>query len=395
MEALAADWTPRRQSMESAVADPPRGLAGVAVTITRISEIDGARGELRYRGYAIESLAMRPFLEVVGLVIDGELPDDRSIKQVEGFLSTERAMTPAQAALLSVLPRDTHPMTMLEVALPLGDSAEQKRAPVNRSRADQRQVLLALAAKVPTLVAAWLRIRVGLSAIDPDPALPIHADFLRMLTGKRPMAEEVALLDATQILQMEHGLNASTFAARVVASTLAPMSMALSAAVAALFGPLHGGADEAAYKMALAIGDPDGVPAWVDATLARKEKIMGLGHREYRVVDPRAVVLRELAHRVAAAKGLLPVLRTLSRVDDYAAEHFAKEGKAIRANVEFYKGAVFASLGLPPDAFTALFVMARIYGWGAHILELWDDHALYRPSAIYRGEPLREIAQAT
>ena len=392
--------------MDPSASDSPplaaRGLAGVAVDVTAISEIDGARGELRYRGYPIEALALLPFVDVVGLVIDGELPvsgaegvrvqkDAEETRTIRRALAEARPLTVAQEKLLAILPRDTHPMTMLEVALPLGDDAAAKRAPVLSARPAQRAALLSLAAKVPTLVAAWLRIREGKSPIAPDPARSNHADFLRMLTGEVPSADEVALLDATQILQMEHGLNASTFAARVVASTLSPMSLALSAGVAALYGPLHGGADEAAYRMALAIGEPDRVPAWVDAALARKEKIMGLGHREYRVVDPRAVVLRGLAQKVADQKGLGPVLRTLGRVDDYAAEVFTRQGKAIRANVEFYKGAVFASLGLPPDAFTALFVMARIFGWGAHVLELWDDHKLYRPSAVYRGHARRSL----
>lgn len=368
-----------------------RGLAGVAVDVSAISEIDGARGELRYRGYSIEALVTRPFVEVVGLVVDGELPDGDAVQSIRRALAKARALTASQERLLAILPRDTHPMTMLEVALPLGDDAADKRVPVEKDRPVQRAALFALAAKVPTLVAAWLRLRAGQTPIPPDPTLPLHADFLRMVRGARPSDDEVALLDATQILQMEHGLNASTFAARVVASTLAPLSMALSAGVAALYGPLHGGADEAAYRMALAIGDPERVPAWVDEALARKEKIMGLGHREYRVVDPRAVVLRRLAQKVADHNGLGPVLETLARVDDYAAEIFTRQGKGIRANVEFYKGAVFASLGLPPDAFTALFVMARIFGWGAHCLELWDDNKLYRPSAIYGGHPRRAL----
>lgn len=368
-----------------------RGLAGVPVDITHISEIDGARGELRYRGYSIDTLAKRPFLEVVGLIVDGELATGDEQAAIAAALS-DRELTVAQTSLLAGLPRDTHPMVMLELALPLGVDAATLRRPVTNARAEQRGILLSLAAKVPTLIATWLRRREGKNAIDPDPTLPIHADFLRMLLGTRPSPEAVALLDATQILQLEHGMNASTFAARVVASTQAPLPLALSAAVAALFGPLHGGADEAAYKMALAIGSPDNVPAWVDAAFARKEKIMGIGHREYKVVDPRAVVLRGMAHAVAKQAGLERVLHTLGRVDDYTAEHFAKQGKAVRANVEFYKGAVFASLGLPPDAFTALFVMARIYGWGAHVLELWDDPKLYRPSAIYRGPAPRALS---
>jgi citrate synthase len=190
---------------------------------------------------------------------------------------------------------------------------------------------------------------------------------------------------------MEHGFNASTFAGRTVASTLCPLSMSLSACVGALFGPLHGGADEAAYRMALAIGDPAKAPAWVDAQLAAKEKIMGLGHREYRVVDPRAVILKPMALELAKLKGQESVVATLIAVDEHAEKRFLEQGKRIRANVEFYKGAVFAALGIPPEFFTALFTMARAFGWGAHMLELWDDHKLYRPAAVYEGAPPRKL----
>lgn len=366
----------------------PRGLAGVIVDATRISEIDGAKGELRYRGYPIAELARAGFVDVAGLVVDGDFPSANDRDEMVRLLRL-RELPRAVLAVLKELPRDTHAMTMLQVCLPLLDDRAAKAEAVEASRPAQRRQLFVLAAKIPTLIATWACVQAGTPAPTPSSALPIHADFLRMMRGAEASAQEVALLDALQILQMEHGFNASTFAARVVASTLAPLSTSLSAAVGALSGPLHGGADEAAYRMALAIGAPDKAAAWVDAALARKEKIMGLGHREYRVVDPRAVVLRELAARSGGA-----ALATLAAVDDHASARFADEGKTIRANVEFYKGAVFAGLGVAPEYFTALFVMARIYGWGAHILELWDDNKLYRPGAKYVGSAARSVHNA-
>lgn len=360
-----------------------KGMAGVVADATAISSIDGERGELRYRGYLIQELVERAsFLEVVGLVLDGELPGAPGTRALEAAL-TRRALPAAAADVLARLPRDTHPMTALQVVLPLLDDAESKARPRLAARAAQREVLLGLAAKLPTVVAAWARLRRGLEPLGPDPALPLQADFLRMVRGAAPDPREAAVLDATQVLQLEHGFNASTFTARTVASTLAPLSEVLSAAVGALHGPLHGGADEAAYRMALEVGGPEAAPAFVDAALASKTKLMGLGHREYRVVDPRALVLRPLALDLARLRGPehLRVVETLVAIDEHAARRFGEQGKRIRANVEFYKGAVFAALGLEPDLFTALFVMARVFGWGAHALELWDDHALYRGPA--------------
>ncbi|MEK7466904.1 MAG: citrate/2-methylcitrate synthase [Planctomycetota bacterium] len=370
----------------------PKGLAGVPADTTSISDIDGERGELRYRGYSIADLVSHcSFLDVACLVLDGELPTPDSRREFERSLAQPRALPPAAADVLSRLPRETHPMTALQVVLPLLDDASAKSAPRLENRAAQREGLLAIAAKLPTTVAALARLRAGRTPLAPDPSLPIHADFLRMLRGEAPHPAEVATLDATQILQMEHGFNASTFTGRTVASTLCPLSMALSACVGALYGPLHGGADEAAYRMALSIGDPAKAPAWVDEQLAAKEKIMGLGHREYKVVDPRAVILKPMALELARLKGQEKVVETLIAVDEHAEKRFAEQGKRIRANVEFYKGAVFAALGIPPEFFTTLFAMARVFGWGAHMLELWDDHKLYRPAAVYTGAGPRTV----
>lgn len=369
-----------------------KGLAGVPADTTSISEVDGERGELRYRGYAIADLVARcSFLDVVGLVLDGELPQPAARVALDRALAQERALPPAALAVLTGLPRDTHPMTALQIVVPLLDSAAAKSVPRLGNRAAQRELLLAIASRIPTAVAAWARIRNGRAPLPPDPSLAFHADFLRMVRGEAPHPREVTTLDATQILQMEHGFNASTFAGRTIASTLCPLSMALSACVGALFGPLHGGADEAAYRMALSIADPAKAPAWVDAQLAAKEKIMGLGHREYKVVDPRAVILKPMALELARLKEQESVVETLIAVDEHAEKRFAEQGKKIKANVEFYKGAVFAALGIPPEFFTTLFVMGRVFGWGAHMLELWDDHKLYRPAAVYTGAGARTL----
>lgn len=368
-----------------------RGLAGVQVDTTAISDIDGQKGELRYRGYAIEELARLPFLDVAALVLDGELPDGPERAALRAAVASSRELPPEVEALLRALPRSTHPMTVLQVAIPLLDDPAAKTSPVLGARAAQRAHLIRLVSRLPTLVASWARVRRGERIPTPDPSLPIHEDFLRMLRGERPLPREVEVLDVTQILQMEHGFNASTFAGRIVASTLSPMSTTLSACVGALYGALHGGADEAAYRIALEIGAPERAAAWVDERLARGEKIMGLGHREYRVVDPRATILKGIAQELADLRGLGSVVRTLRAVDDHAAARFEAKGKPIRANVEFYKGAVFAAVGLEPDLFTSMFVMARAWGWGAHVLELWDDHKLYRPAAAYRGAPPRGV----
>jgi citrate synthase len=371
----------------------PRGLAGVKADVTAISHIDGEAGELWYRGYPIEDLARHAaFAEVVGLVLDGEIPDDAGRRALEDALA-HRTLPAAVRNVMREIPAATHPMTVLQAVVPLLDGPEEKQAPRLGERGTQRRILLSLCARLPTAVAAWARVRAGREPLPPDPSLPIHEDFLRMLHGERPRGREVEVLDVTQILQMEHGFNASTFTGRTVASTLSPASVTLSACIGALSGPLHGGADEAAYRMALAIGSPDRAAAHVDGVLARKEKIMGLGHREYRVVDPRAVVLKDLALELAELKGQGQVVRTLVAVDEHAERRFLEAGKRIRANVEFYKGAVFAALGLAPDFFTCLFVMARAYGWAAHALELWDDHRLYRPAAEYVGPARRRLAR--
>lgn len=373
------------------MSDVTKGLAGVVAGETAISLIDGEKGELRYRGYAIEDLVQGvSFAEVAGLVIDGELPDAAALDELEEMLS-ERTLPESVKALLRTQSPGTHPMAIVQAALPLLASSSERDVPRARNRAAQRRILLQACSRLPSLVASWSRVREGGDIPEPDPRLSLHAGFLRMLRGKDPDPRDVAVLDLVQSLQVEHGFNASTFTTRVVASTLAPAHAVLSAGVGALAGPLHGGADEAAWRMALEVGEPSRAAAWVDAALARGERIMGLGHREYRVVDPRAIILRREAEALAGRLADPGPLRALAAVEDHAEAVFAARGLRMRANVEFWKGAVFAALGIPADFFTTLFVMARSFGWAAHALEVWDEPHLIRPQAAYIGREPRSL----
>jgi citrate synthase len=211
-----------------------------------------------------------------------------------------------------------------------------------------------------------------------------------MFHGSAPTPEQVRMLDAAQILQMEHSFNCGTFAGRVCASTLAPIQSCISVSIGTLFGKLHGGADQAALEMAMAIGSPDKAEAYVKDCLANKVKIMGMGHREYRTVDPRAKVLKPMAVELCQDAESKNLLATLVAVEEACQREFADNGKKIWANVEFYKGAVFHSLGIPTRDFTALFAMSRVFGYIAHFLEFRQDNRLIRPRALYTGPRVGE-----
>jgi citrate synthase len=252
---------------------------------------------------------------------------------------------------------------------------------------------LILAAKIPGLIAAHYRLGLGKEAIASSPALGFHENFLHMFRGDTATSEQVRMLDAAQILQMEHSFNAGTFAGRVCASTLAPIQSSISASIGTLFGKLHGGADQAALEMAIAIGSAEKAEAFVQEALANNVKIMGMGHREYRTVDPRARILKPMAVELCQDEESRALLATLVAVEEACQRAFAARGQEIRANVEFYKGAVFHSLGIPSHYFTAMFSMARVYGYIAHFLEFSKDSRLIRPKAIYK-EPAATQAKA-
>lgn len=349
-----------------------KGLDGVVVDTTAVSLVDGARGQLSYRGHDIASLVQRPFAEVAALVAGGDFDPDFGALLIENSRLSAR-----EEALVLGLPESVHPMHVLQGLTPLLDESQSFAAWGEAAQG------FAVAAKVPALIATHLRRSSVASISAEDPITQFLAQISAPVHDVAHRAFEVA-----QILQIEHGFNAGTFTARVVASTLAPVENALSAAFGALHGVLHGGADQAALETADRVGAPEHAAAFVDRCLDGGEKVMGMGHREYKVIDPRAVLLKDLAGSLAAGTEHEVTFRTLEAIEARFSERMAERGKDLYANVEFYKGVVFRVLGVPPRFFTALFGMARVFGYLAHFTECRQDNRLVRPQAHYVGPPV-------
>lgn len=360
------------------------GLEGVVVGETAISNVEGDSGRLSYRGQAIENLVGQPFMQVVWLVLFGQQASAAELAQLEQFMLTHSRLSTAEQQLLAQLDRSLHPMLMLQAMVPALQLTPQ--GPLELPFAEQDATAgLIIAAKMSALIAAWFRLQQGLAPVETSDVADFHGNFLAGLSAQAPSEGAMRTLDATQILQMEHSFNAGTFAGRVCASTEAPIQSVISASIGTLFGRLHGGADQAALEMAEAIGSADKAPAYVAECLANKVKIMGMGHREYKTVDPRATLLKPMASELCVDGDAKRLFDTLVAVEDACREAFLAKGKDIWANVEFYKGAVFHALGLPPSYFTAMFAMARVYGYIAHYIEFGEDRRLIRPRARYVG----------
>jgi citrate synthase len=365
-------------------------LAGVVVGETAISDVQGEAGLLSYRGIDINELTDAPYLHVVWLLLFGDWPNEQQRKHLVSFMCRHTRLTHNEIDLLQRVSRDLHPMLMLQGLIPLLDLPQEETLGAGM---DAEHGLF-LAAKISALTAAHHRLGQSKAILPPTPGKLFHENFLTMFSGRAPTAEQVRMLNAAQILQMEHSFNAGTFAGRVCASTLAPIQSSISASIGTLFGKLHGGADQAALEMAMEIGSPEKADAYVKECLANKVKIMGMGHREYRTVDPRAKVLKPMAMELCKDPESRNLLETLVAVEEACQREFGAEGKEIRANVEFYKGAVFHSLGLPTHYFTAMFAMARVYGYIAHFLEFRQDNRLIRPRAVYTGPTVGERSKS-
>ena len=361
-------------------------LAGIVVGDTAISDVQGEKGLLSYRGHDINELVDVPFLHVVWMVLFGEHHQAQEMTRLKTFMCRHSRLTHAEVELLRHVPRDLHPMLMLQGLVPLLSLPDDQAMDMERNAEHG----LFLAAKITALIAAHYRLSQSKVVLAPTPGRLFHENFLTMFHGKAPTPEQVRMLNAAQILQMEHSFNCGTFAGRVCASTLAPIQSSISASIGTLFGKLHGGADQAALEMAMEIGSPDKAEAYVRDCLARKEKIMGMGHREYRTVDPRAKILKPMAVELCQEGESRNLLMTLVAVEEACQRAFAEQDKEIWANVEFYKGAVFHSLGIPTHFFTAMFAMSRVYGYIAHFLEFSKDSRLIRPRANYTGPQVGE-----
>lgn len=369
-----------------------KGLEGVVADSTAVSLVEGEIGRLSYRGYAVEALLARPFADAAYLIAFGELPDAAQQAHFEEFLWQAGQLPVGTHSLLAQLAKTAaHPMEILQAITPVlgleppADSISQNA---------ELQAGLVIAARLPTALAAIHAARHGQTLSYPT-SRRYGERYLQLMTGRTPTLNAVEVFERTQILQLDHSFNASTFTARVVTSTLAPIASALAAALGALYGPLHGRADQAALEMAEEVGAASRAAAYVADCLARKKVVMGMGHREYRVVDPRAKVIKGLAQQIAIEPEHRRLLDTLVAIEEAFVEQTSQRARAMRANLEFYKGLVYSALGLQKDYFTASFAAARVFGWVAHSLEQRQDNRIIRPAAHYVGPAPREVRNAS
>ena len=358
------------------------GLDGVPAAQSSICFIDGDQGVLEYRGYPIESLAEHSTFEDTSyLLLWGKLPARAELDKFTRDLASNRDVRFRLIDLLKCLPDTGHPMEALQASIAALGMFYPDRD-VNKPE-DRYNSAVRIIAKAPTLVAAFHRLSHGKDYIPPKEDLSHAANFLYMLTGEDPEPDVARVMDICFILHAEHSMNASTFAGRVTASTLADPYTVVSSAIGALTGPLHGGANEQVIHMLQGIGDPEKARAYIEDLISRKQKIMGIGHRIYRVKDPRALVLQKLAAQMIAKGGGDPLLAVAQEVEKVVAEHLS--AKRIYPNVDFYSGVVYQAMGLPAALFTPIFAIARITGWLAHWIEQLQGNRIYRPDQVYTG----------
>ncbi len=357
-----------------------KGLEGIVASKTAISLVDGHNGRLFYQGVEINDLAEHAtFEETVYLLWHGVLPTQAQLDELDRNLKAHRAMPDQLVDLLRLLPKDATPMAVLRTAV----SGLATFYPDSNETTPEALVKHAtiLTACFPTIVAAWHRLRQSKEVMQPRDDLNHAANFLYMLNGEEPNERAARVLDIALILHADHGLNASTFAARVTASTLADMFSSITSALGALKGPLHGGANEQVMRMLESIGSLDRVKPWIDEALGQKKKIMGFGHRVYRQDDPRALILRRIAREVGEANNDTLWYELSQAIEDYMGE--LKPGLPI--NVDFYSASTYHVLGVPTDMFTPIFAISRVAGWTAHVIEQLANNRLIRPDALYIG----------
>ncbi|HEY0635111.1 MAG TPA: citrate synthase [Gammaproteobacteria bacterium] len=375
------------------------GLEGVPATRSNISFIDGEKGILAYRGYPIGQLVEHStFEETALLLLDGELPNAESLEVFDQLLRRNRRVKYNIREMMKHMPETGHPMDMLQTAVAsLGmfyPSSDNLSSTSGEGKLDYiHSMTVKLLARLPVIVAMWEQIRNGYDPIEPRADLNTAENFLYMLHGTEPEPLQAKIFDACLILHAEHTINASTFAALVTGSTLASPYGVIAAAVGTLSGPLHGGANEKVVEMLKEIGTPDMVRPWLEAKLQKKEKIWGFGHREYKVKDPRAVILQKLVEDMASQKGLSPLFETALALEVAAAERLGAKG--VYPNVDFYSGILYSEMGIPTDQFTSLFAISRAAGWLAHWREQLSDNRIFRPTQVYTGQPMRDYAAIT
>ncbi|MBK1792084.1 citrate/2-methylcitrate synthase [Persicirhabdus sediminis] len=358
-----------------------KGLAGVIANESALSDVRGAEGKLSYLGYDIDDLVEEcHFGEIIYLLLNHRLPNPNELKDFTVKLRHSRELPPGVIEFLKTAPKDANPMDVLRTGVSMLGLYD-KRAKIGEGDPEvNKEIAMSIVARMPVIVAYFHRARMGLSLPPVRSDLSGPAHFLYLINGEVPSEDAEKTLDIAFTIHADHGMNASTFGARVCVATLSDIYSGVTTAIGTLKGPLHGGANEGVIHMLEEIGREDKVDAYIDGKLARKEKIMGIGHRVYTTLDPRAPHLKKMAEKLTAELGEPKWLNMSNRIAE-----IMKEKKGLNANVDFYSASVYYSLGIPTDLFTPIFAIARSAGWVAQILEQLEDNRLYRPLTLYTG----------
>ncbi len=358
-----------------------KGLEGIIANSTSLSDVLGQEGVLIYSGYNINELAgQATYEEVVYLLWHGQLPNRQQLDELKTSLRSQRELPKGVMDFIRTAPVKANPMDVMRTAVSMLGLYDDEKDIEGQAEAANKRRAVSITAKIGVIAAYFHRSRQGLELPPVRKDLDEAAHFLYLLNGKEPSADAAKTLDVAYVLHADHGMNASTFSARVTIATLSDIYSAVTSAIGTLKGPLHGGANEGVIHMLQEIGSEDKVDAWVEEQLAQKKKIMGIGHRVYKVLDPRAPHLRAMAIQLCEQLGEPKWIHMSERIAT-----LMKEKKGLNANVDFYSATVYYSLGVPTDMFTPIFAIARTSGWTGHVLEQLADNRLYRPLSEYVG----------
>jgi citrate synthase len=367
-----------------------KGLEGVIAAESEICRIEGEKGKLYYIGYSIEDLAHHSdFEETTYLLLYGRLPNREEMERFSKRMRSSRDLAPEILEMVRNFPKDAHPMELLQSVISYLSGYIQHK--IQHSATCNCRDTLHQVVQLASVVAAWQRFHQGKEYVPPRMDLSHGANFLYMMRGEEPNEYEGKIMDTCLVLHAEHGFNASTFTARVVASTMSTCYSSISAAIGSLYGSLHGGANEKVMAMVEQISSRDKAEEWVNRALDNKQKVMGMGHRVYKAKDPRAVIMEEFLLELSKRKNDTRNYDILKEVERVFRERMEEKGKPIYPNVDFFSGAVYNLLGIPKILFTPIFAMSRVAGWLAHILEQRKDNRLYRPKSLYVGTEPREF----
>ena len=372
------------------------GLEGVPATQSNISDLDGGKGLLTYRGYRIVDLARHStFEETTLLLLDGRLPTHAELAEFDADLRRNRILKYNVREIMKYLPATGHPMEMLQTAIAslgmfyAGDEC-LTGSDVCGDLNYVHNMSVKIIARMATLVAMWEHVRNGYDPIPPRKDLGYAENLLYMFNGEEPDPLLAEIMDACLILHAEHTINASTFAALVAGSTLASPYLVIAAAIGTLAGPLHGGANQRVVEMLEEIGRPENAKSWLANKLKKKATIWGMGHREYKVKDPRATILQEMMHKLMQQRSgnMGSLFETAMALEEACEEKLAPKG--VYPNVDYYSGILYREMGIPPDQFTSIFAVARSAGWLAHWREQLGDNWIFRPTQVYAGHSERD-----